>query len=51
MYKIVNHLIRIIEDYSLAPIRAFSHDRHERVPIKVIDDAIPRKSPYRTRDL
>ena len=51
MKKIVNHLIRIIEDYSLTTIRAFSHDRPEGVPIKVADDSIPIKPPCRTKDL
>ena len=47
----VSNLIRIIEDFTLTTKRAFSHDRPERVTIKVFDDSISRKSPYHTKRL
>ena len=51
MNNIVNNLIRIVEDFTLTTIQAFSHDRTERVTIKVFDDSISRKSLYHAKRL
>ena len=51
MNNLVNNLIRIIADFTLTAIRAFSHDRPERITIKVFEDSISRKYSYHTKIL